>query len=110
MMEIQLWGGWLLPLFEWPGRWEAYPVWVIYTVGLLVLLVWVRQDFAALRKRRWLLYLFLLVLTPLLNNLFVLRVYAPDLLPPPYRAAEPIAPGLPLLGLLPVVGGAVWTG
>lgn len=109
-MEIEFWSGWLFPLFEWPGRWEAYLVLALYAAGLLIVLLRTRKDFAGLRGRRLILFLFLLILTPLLNNLLVLRLHVPDLLPLPFRAAEPVMPGLPLLGLLPVAVGAAWTG
>jgi len=115
-MDMRLWGGW--PFFDWPGSLQEYTllylVLAIYALGFLALLVWARRDFAALRDRRLVLFLVLLLLTPLLNSVLILPIKAPDLLPPVLatnlRAAEPVEPGLPLLGLLPVVVGAAWTG
>ena len=108
-MKVEIWSRWLLPVFEWPGRWEAYLVLIAYAVGLLVLLLRARRDFV-LRRPRLILFLLLLVVTPPLNSVLLLRFDAPGLLPPPYRAAEPMVPGLPLLGFLPEVAAAAWTG
>jgi len=115
-MEIKPWGGW--PFFEWPRQWESYlalyVVLAAYAVAFLFLLLRTRRELAALRGRRAFLFLLLLVLTVLLNSLLVLSVEAPDLLPPVFsadlRAVEPVEPGFGLLGLLPVVVGAVWMG
>ncbi len=83
-----------------------------YALVLLLLLLRRRRDFTRLRGRRLVLFLILVLVTPLLNTLFVF-LFDPDslgLLPPPYLAAEPIPPALPVLGLLPVAVGAAWLG
>ncbi|MGD1996857.1 MAG: ATP-binding protein [Anaerolineae bacterium] len=108
-MEFEVWGRWFVPLFEQPGRWEVYLLLTAYAAGLLLILLRWRRDFTLLRGRRLVLFL-LLPLTPLLNNALIVRLQAASLLPPPYLAAEPVPPFLPLLGLLPVAVGAVWAG
>jgi len=109
-MNILLWGTGSLPYFEWPSRWESVLLLGLYVAVLLLVLARSWQDFSALRGRRLFIFILLLVLTPLLNRLLILRLPAPDLLPPPLMAAEPAVPGFPLLGLLPVVPAAIWLG
>jgi PAS domain S-box-containing protein len=109
-MNILLWGSLSLPYFEWPAHWGAVLLLGLYIALLLIVLARSWRDFAALRGRRLLLFVFLLVFTPLLNRLLTLRLPAPDLLPPPFLPAEPLVPGFPLLGLLPVVLAAIWLG
>ncbi|MGD1991811.1 MAG: ATP-binding protein [Anaerolineae bacterium] len=102
----------MVPLFEWPGRWEAYLVLITYTLALLLILWRQRRDFTRLRGRRLLLFILLIILTYPLNRLLVVHA-DPDLLnllSPPYLAADPLPPSLPLLGLLPVTIAAVWVG
>lgn len=109
-MSILLWGTWSLPYFEWPTHWGAVLLLGLYLVLLLIVLARSWRDFLALRGKRLLLFVFLFILTPLLNRVFILRLPAPDLLPPPFLPAEPAVPGFPLLGLLPVIPAAVWLG
>ena len=109
-MNILLWGTGSLPYFEWPSRWESVLLLGLYLALFLIVMARSWQDFSALRGRRLLLFLLLLLLTPLLNRLLILRLPAPNLLPPPLMAAEPAVPGFPLLGLLPVVPAAIWLG
>lgn len=109
-MSILLWGTGSLPYFEWPAHWGAVLLLGLYIALLLVILARSWRDFAALRGRRLLLFVFLLILTPPLNRLLILRLPAPNLLPPPFLPAEPTVPGFPLLGLLPVIPAAVWLG
>jgi PAS domain S-box-containing protein len=109
-MGFQILGSMFFPVLEWPERWEAILVLAIYAAGLLTLWVLRWRDFLLLRWQRLLLFLALLLVAPVLNSLFVLSISPPGLLPPPYLAAEPLPPALPLLGLLPVVVAAVWTG
>jgi hypothetical protein len=109
-MNILLWGTGSLPYFEWPSRWESVLLLGLYVAVLLLVMARSWQDFSALRGRRLFIFILLLVLTPLLNRLLILRLPAPDLLPPPLMAAEPAVPGFPLLGLLPVVPAAIWLG
>jgi PAS domain S-box-containing protein len=112
METITLWGGWP-PIFDLPGRWETFLILAAYAVSFALLLLRVRQDFATLRRRLPLFFILLLV-TPLLNNLFILRINAPDLLPPVFppdlRAPPVVEPVIPLSGLLPVTISAIWLG
>lgn len=111
-MEFELWGQGAVPIFEWPGRWEAYLVLFTYSLALLLILWRQRRDFVRLRGRRLVLFIILIILAYPLNTLFIVRA-DPDLLnllSPPYLAAEPLPPALPLLGLLPVGIAAVWVG
>ncbi|MBN1955923.1 MAG: HAMP domain-containing protein [Anaerolineae bacterium] len=98
-------------LFEWSVRPEVYLVLLACCVAAAFLLLKARQTFA-LRGRRLALFLVLLLLTVLLNSLFVLYLDTPDLLPPVstenLRAPEPVSLGLPLLGIVPVVVAAAW--
>ncbi len=109
-MNILLWGTGSLPYFEWPSRWESVLLLGLYVALLLIVLARSWQDFSALRGRRLLLFILLLLLTPLLNRVLILGFPASDLLPPPLLAAEPAVPGFPILGLLPVVPAAIWLG
>ncbi len=109
-MSILLWGTSSLPYFEWPAHWGAVLLLGLYIVLLLIVLARSWQDFTALRGKRWLLFILLLLLTPPLNRLLILRLPAPNLLPPPFLPAEPAVPGFPLLGLLPVMPAAIWLG
>ncbi len=109
-MTILLWGTSSLPYFDWPAYWGAVLLLGLYVALLLGILIRSWQDFTALRGRRLLLFIFLLLLTPPLNRLLILRLPAPDLLPPPLLPAEPVVPGFPLLGLLPVILAAIWLG
>lgn len=109
-MSILPWGTLSLPYFEWPAHWGAVLLLGLYIALLLIVLARSWREFAALRGRRLLLLVFLLILTPPLNRLLILRLPAPNLLPPPFLPAEPTVPGLPLLGLLPVILSAIWLG
>lgn len=111
-MEFELWGQGAVPLFEWPGRWEAYLVLVAYSLALLLILWRQRRDFTRLQGRRLILFIVLILLTHPLNTFLVIRADPGllNLLSPPYLAAEPVPPSLPLLGLLPVGIAAVWIG
>ena len=99
-MELELWGRWFTPVFDLPARWWIYLLLWAYLVGWLVLLLRHRGEFARLGKRRLVLALALLVLTPPLNNLLLLRAPSARLLPPPYLAAQPTVPTVPLLETL----------
>lgn len=109
-MSILFWETLSLPYFEWPAHWGAVLLLGLYIASLLMVLSRSWREFAALRGRRLLLFVFLLILTPLLNRLLILRLPAPDLLPPPFLPAEPTVPGFPLLGFLPVILAAIWLG
>lgn len=109
-MEVELWGHSVLFYFAQPMHWATYSLLLVYVIGWLVLVVRCRREFLLLRGRQLLLLLFLLVLTPLANNLLLLRIRPADLPPPPYQAAQPAFPTVPLLGLLPVVLAGLWTG
>lgn len=109
-MTFLLWGNRLLPYLEWPVHWLAVLLLGLLVGGFLWGLVASRRDFAALRRERLLLFLALLVLTPLLNQMLILRPAAPNLLPPPFLPAEPAVPAVPLLGFLPLAVGAIWLG
>jgi PAS domain S-box-containing protein len=109
-MNILLWETGAQPYFEWPSHWGAVLLLGLYIALLLMVLIRSWQDFAALRGRRLFIFILLLILTPLLNRLLILRLPAPHLLPPPLLAAEPAVPGFPLLGLLPVILAAIWLG
>lgn len=105
-----LWGTWSWPYFEWPTHWGAALLLGLSGALLLVVLARSWSDFVALRRRRLLLFILLLALTPPLNRVLILRLPAPQLLPPPFLAAEPVVPGFPLLGMLPVMPAAIWLG
>lgn len=109
-MNILLWGSLSLPYFEWPAHWGAILLLGIYVALFLFVVSRSGHDFKALKGRRLLLFASLLLITPLLNRLLILRLPAPDLLPPPFLPAEPVVPGFPLLGLLPVIPAAIWLG
>ncbi len=109
-MNILLWGTLSLPYFERPAHWTAVLLLGLYVALLIFILSHSWQEFTALRGRRLLLFLMLLVITPPLNRALILRLPAPNLLPPPFLPAEPDMPGYPLLGLLPVIPAAVGLG
>ncbi len=96
-------------LLDWPGRWEAYFVLAIFLIAFALIILKRRHDFS-LRRSRLIVFLALLLLTPLLNGLLFLRLNVADLPPPPDLAAESVLPGLPLLGLLPIAAAAAWCG
>ncbi len=111
-MEIEFWGSWP-PIFELPGRWENSLILAAYLIGLVLLLLRTRQDWA-LSRRRWLFFFLLLACTPFLNHLLVLRSASADILPPIFppdlRAPQPVEPAVPLLGLMPAAVAAIWLG
>lgn len=109
-MTFLLWGKPFLPYLKWPTHWLALLFLGSLIGGFLWSLVSSRRDFAALRRGRLALFLALVVLTPLLNQILLLRPAAPNLLPPPFLAAEPAVPALPLLGFLPLAIAAIWFG
>ncbi len=109
-MNILLWGTLSLPYFEWPAHWTAILLLGLYIALFITVLARLWREFTALRGRRLLLFLVLLILTPLLNRALILRLPDPNLLPPPFLPAEPVVPGLPLLGLLPIIPAALWLG
>ncbi|MBN1179462.1 MAG: HAMP domain-containing protein [Anaerolineae bacterium] len=112
-MEFQLWGHSFLPLFERPGRWEAYLILTVYTFIFLFIVLRRRRDFARLKRPRLALFVALCVTTPVLNTLLLTLSLDPThlgLLPPPFLAAEPIPPTLPLLGMIPIAIAAAWLG
>lgn len=109
-MNILLWGTGSLPYFMWPAHWTAILLLGLYIALIAAILTRSWQEFTALRGRRLILFLVLLVLTPPFNRALILRLPTPDLLPPPFLPAEPAVPGLPLLGLLPIIPAAVWLG
>lgn len=108
-MELVLWGRWFVPVFDLPARWWTYFSLGVYLTGWLVLILRHRREFATLKGRRLALGLVLLVLTPLAHNFLLLRVLPAQLLPPPYLAAQPTPPTVPLLGPL-FLAAAVWVG
>ncbi|HEY74881.1 MAG TPA: HAMP domain-containing protein [Thermoflexia bacterium] len=109
-MELELWGRWFVPIFDLPARWWTYLSLAAYLLGWLVLVLRHRREFAALGGRQLVPTLILLVLTPLTNNFLLLRVPSARLLPPPYLAAQPMVPTVPLLGLLLPAAAAAWMG
>jgi PAS domain S-box-containing protein len=112
-MEFRFWGHSFVPHFERPQRWEAYLVLAAYILIFLFMLVRRRKDFVDLRGRRLALFIAALLVTPVLNTLllYVSLDSGPlGLLPPPFLAAEPILPTLPLLGMLPLAFAAAWLG
>ena len=109
-MTFEFWGHRFVPAFPWRTRWEVYLALAVYGAGLVVFLLRRRREFELLRGARLGVFFALLLVTPPLNNLFVLQPDAQGLLPPPFMPAEPAPPVLPLLGLLPVAVGAAWLG
>ncbi|MCS7179434.1 MAG: ATP-binding protein [Anaerolineae bacterium] len=109
-MEILPWRTGSLAYGEWPAYWWAVLLFGFYGLLLLVVLARSWRDFTALKGRRLFLFLLLFLGTPLLNRSLVLRLPAPNLLPPPFLPAEPAVPGIPIPGLLPVIPAAIWLG
>ncbi|MCS7283001.1 MAG: ATP-binding protein [Anaerolineae bacterium] len=109
-MTFLLWESHLLPYLEWPTYWLAILLLGLFVGGFLWSLISSRKDFVALRRGRLVLFLVLLFLTPLLNQMLILRPAAPNLLPPPFLPAEPAVPALPLFGFLPLAIAAIWLG
>lgn len=109
-MAFLLWGNPFLPYLKWPSHWIALLFLGLLAGGFLWSLIASRRDFVVLQRGRLALFVLLVILTPLLNQTFLLRPTAPNLLPPPFLAAEPAVPALPLLGFLPLAIAAIWLG
>lgn len=108
-MELELWTcRFRLALLK-LGTWE-YPLWALYALLALILLVRFRRDFTELSRRRWLLFAGLLVAPLLVTRLLVLTVPIPGLLPPPNVPFEPSCLAVPLLGAVPVFVAGTWLG
>jgi PAS domain S-box-containing protein len=103
-MKLEPLGRWGFPLFDQAAlRVEGQLLLGVYVVLFLVTLYLRRNDFRALRGYKPLLFLALLLLTVLLNNVLWLRFPITAILPPPGIPDPPPAPSVPLLGALSVI-------
>jgi PAS domain S-box-containing protein len=98
-MRLEILGGWKLPHFDVASlRVEGHLLLGCYIALFLVVLYLRRSDFGSLRGRRLVLFLALLLLTVLLNNVIWLRFPATNVLPPPEVPSDAPAPSVPLFG------------
>jgi PAS domain S-box-containing protein len=109
MDAIELWKPWGQPALVMPEVWE-YPLLAVYLLMTVLLLIRSRQDFSGLTWGRWVLFLALIALSGVANNLLVPQYSAVSLLSPPNVPAEPARPFASLIGAIPIALAAAWLG
>ena len=103
-MKLETLGRWEFPHFNQAAlRVEGQWLLGLYAALFLAVLYVRRGDFKSLRGRKLGLFLALVPLAILLNNVLWLRFSNASILPPPGIPGESPAPGVPILGAVPIV-------
>ncbi len=99
-MTFEFWGLAGLPFFGLPANIIGYGLLVAYTAILIARFWRTSDDFGRLKRGQWLLFIALLVISPILIT--SLRIRLPGVVAPPGVPAEPLGPTLALLGYIPI--------
>jgi PAS domain S-box-containing protein len=83
---------------------------VIYLALALLVIFALRRSILDMRKREWLIFGGLAVLTVLFSNVVSLRFAAPDFQPVPNLPEQTAVPAAPLLAALPILLAGLWLG
>ena len=108
-MDIELFGG-LNFFIQFPLRPEGMILLGIYLFTTLTILFLLRHSIFAMRKREWLIFFGLGVLTLILSNALSLRFAAPDFQPVPNLPQDTAVPAAPLFAAVPLLLAALWLG
>jgi PAS domain S-box-containing protein len=95
---------------QFPIRPEGMILLGIYLLTTLVILFLLRHSFLAMRRREWLIFFGLGVLTLMLSNVVSLRFAAPDFQPMPNLPQETAVPAAPLFAAVPLLLAALRLG
>src|SRR5512143_1790703 len=108
-MDIEWFGG-LNFSIQFPIRPEGMILLGIYLLTTLVILFLLRHSIFAMRRREWLIFLGLGVLTLILSIALPLRFHRPDFQPVPNLPQDTAMPAAPLLAAVPLLLAALWLG
>ncbi|HTP11631.1 MAG TPA: ATP-binding protein [Anaerolineae bacterium] len=108
-MYIEWFGG-LNFFIQFPLRPEGIVLLVIYFLTTLAILFLLRHSILAMRKREWLMFLGLGVLTLILSDVVSLHPAAPLFQPVPNMPQDTAVPGAPLFAAVPLLLAALWLG
>src|SRR5512138_613843 len=95
---------------QFPLRPEGLILLGIYLLATLVVLFVLRRSILSMRRREWLIFLALGVLTLILSITLPLRPHAPDFQPVPNLPQDTATPAAPLLAAVPLLLAALWLG
>jgi PAS domain S-box-containing protein len=104
------WFGGLNFYIQFPVRPEGMILLGIYLLATLSILFLLRRSIFAMRRREWLIFLGLGVLTLILSNVVLWRFAAPDFQPVPEMPQNTSVPAAPLFAAVPVLLAALWLG
>ena len=108
-MNIELFGG-LNFFIQFPVRPEGMILLLIYFVTTLAILFLLRHSILAMRRREWLIFLALGVLTLVFSWLLPYPFAAPDFQPVPDLPQNITVPAAPLFAAVPLLLAALWLG
>ena len=108
-MEID-WIGGLNFTIQFPVRDEGKVLLVIYLALVLLVIFALRRSILDMRKREWLIFGGLAVLTVIFSNVISLRFAAPDFQPVPNVPEQTTVPAAPLFAALPILLAGLWLG
>jgi PAS domain S-box-containing protein len=108
-MDIDPFGG-LNFSIQFPVRDEGKVLLVIYLALVLLVIFALRRSILDMRKREWLIFGGLAVLTVIFSNVISLRFAAPDFQPVPNLPEQTTVPAAPLFAALPILLAGLWLG
>jgi PAS domain S-box-containing protein len=108
-MQID-WIGGLNFSVQFPVRDEGKMLLVIYLSLAFLVIFALRRSILDMRKREWLIFGGLALLTVFLSNAISLRFAAPDFQPVPNLPEQTAVPAAPLLAALPILLAGLWLG
>ncbi len=108
-MQID-WIGGLNFSIQFPVRDEGKILLVIYLTLALLVIFALRRSILDMRKREWLIFGGLALLTVLFSNVISLRFAAPDFQPVPNLPEQTTVPAAPLFAALPILLAGLWLG
>src|SRR3974377_925303 len=108
-MNIELFGG-LNFSIQFPVRPEGLFLLGIYLLATLAILFLLRHSIFAMRRREWLIFFGLGVLTLILSDVVSLRFTAPNFQPEPNLPQNTTVPAAPLFAAVPLLLAALWLG
>jgi PAS domain S-box-containing protein len=108
-MQID-WIGGLNFSIQFPVRDEGKVLLVIYLTLALLVIFALRRSILDMRKREWLIFGGLALLTVIFSNAISLRFAAPDFQPVPNLPEQTTVPATPLFAALPILLAGLWLG